>query len=75
MQETLIRLGFGLEGRLLPFKFDHRTSSTLIALHPPDEHVGHLRSAFVASAPLQNQLGTNFPIEKYVLVTLIWLGC
>jgi hypothetical protein len=26
------------------------------------------------SAPLQNRPGTNFPIEKYVLVTLIRLG-
>ncbi len=40
----------------------------------PDERVDHLRSAAVESDLLQNRPGTNFPIEKYELVTLIRLG-
>jgi hypothetical protein len=33
--DTLIRLGLGLEGHWLPFEIDHRTNSTLITLHLP----------------------------------------
>jgi hypothetical protein len=39
----------------------------------PDKRVDHLRYAVVASAPLQNRPGTNFPIEKYKQVTSIRL--
>ncbi len=99
---SLIRLGLGLEGHWLLFKFDHRTNSSLITLHlppprpnllprsqflpnldrssgknlstAPDKCVDHLRSAVIELDPLQNRPGTKFPIEKYVLVTLIRLG-